>query len=184
MFSHRIDEDTELRLHHERHADELFVLVDRNRAYLWEWLPWLDGTVTADDERDFIKASLEFFGRGELLPMGIWHLGKLVGTVGFTRVNSSNRAAEIGYCISEDQQEKGLITRACTAMIAYGFNELDYNRIVIRAAVDNLPSRAVPERLGFTYEGTERQSEWHYDHFKDVAAYSMLADEWRSLEQS
>ena len=147
MFSHRIDEDTELRLHHERHADELFVLVDRNRAYLWEWLPWLDGTV------------------------------------GFTRVNSSNRAAEIGYCISEDQQEKGLITRACTAMISYGFNELDYNRIVIRAAVDNLPSRAVPERLGFTYEGTERQSEWHYDHFKDVAAYSMLADEWRSLEQ-
>ena len=39
MFSHRIDEDTELRLHHERHADELFGIVDRNRAYLWEWLP-------------------------------------------------------------------------------------------------------------------------------------------------
>ena len=28
MFSHRIDEDTELRLQHERHADELFGIVD------------------------------------------------------------------------------------------------------------------------------------------------------------
>ncbi|MCD5400692.1 MAG: GNAT family N-acetyltransferase [Dehalococcoidia bacterium] len=184
MFSHRIGEDTELCFRHERHADELFVLVDRNRAYLRKWFPWLDGTVTADDGRGLIKALLESFGRGELPLLGIWHLGKLVGTVGFTRVNSSNTAAKIGCWISEDQQGKGVITRACTAMIAYGFNELDNNRIVIRTAVDNLPSRAVPECLGFTYEGTKCQSEWHYDHFKDVAAYSMLADEWRNLEQS
>ena len=79
MFSHRIDEDIELRLHQNRYAEELFALVDRNRAYLREWLPWLDNTTTLEDERTFINASLESFARGELLPLGIWHQGSQIG---------------------------------------------------------------------------------------------------------
>lgn len=184
MLSHRIDEDTELRLHQDRHAEELFALVDRNREYLREWLPWLDSTITVEDEQAFIKASLEAFARGQLLPLGIWHQGKLAGTIGLVGIDAVGRKGEIGYWISEDQQGKGLITRACSAVLSYGFDELGLNRIIIRAAVENSRSRAVPERLGFTYEGTERQSEWHYDHFKDVAVYSMLADEWRNREHS
>ena len=184
MFSHRIDEDIELRLHQNRYAEELFALVDRNRAYLREWLPWLDNTTTLEDERTFINASLESFARGELLPLGIWHQGSLAETIGLLGINANNRQGEIGYWISEDQQGKGLITRTCAALVSYGCNELGLNRIVIRTAVKNSGSRAVPERLGFTYEGIERQSEWHYDHFKDVAVYSILAEEWRNREQS
>ncbi|MDP6454865.1 MAG: GNAT family protein [SAR202 cluster bacterium] len=184
MFSHRIDEHTELRLHHERHAEELFALVDRNREYLREWLPWVDRTTTVHVERNFIKLWSESFGRGEMMSLGLWNLGKLAGTIGFTGVDSGNRTAEIGYWISEDQQGKGLITRSCVAVLDYGFSELNLNRIVLRAAVENTRSRAVAERLGFVFEGIERQSEWHYDHFKDIAAYSMLADEWRNREQS
>ena len=184
MFSHRIDENIELRLHQDRHAEELFSLVDRNRAYLREWLPWLDGTTTLDDESNFVMASLESFAQGEALTLGIWYQGRLAGTIGILGIKASSRKGEIGYWISEDQQGKGLITRTCAALVPYGFNELGLNRIVIRAAVANSRSRAVPERLGFTYEGTERQSEWQYDHFLDVAVYSVLADEWRYREQS
>jgi ribosomal-protein-serine acetyltransferase len=184
MFSHRIDEDIELRLLQDRYAEELFALVDRNREYLREWFPWLDGVIKVEDERKFDKKSLESFARGELLPLTIWYQGKLAGIVSLMDINASSRQGEIGYWVSEDQQGKGLVTRACAAVISYGFNELGLNRTVIRVAVDNLPSRAVPERLGFTYEGTERQSEWHHDHFKDLAVYSLLADEWRNREQS
>jgi hypothetical protein len=38
-LSIRIDEDTELRLYEERHAQEVAELVDQNRAYLRQWLP-------------------------------------------------------------------------------------------------------------------------------------------------
>ena len=34
----------------ERDADELFIIVDENRAYLREWLPWLDDVKSVDDE--------------------------------------------------------------------------------------------------------------------------------------
>jgi ribosomal-protein-serine acetyltransferase len=35
----RIDEDTDLRIYEERHAREVAEVVDRNRAYLRQWLP-------------------------------------------------------------------------------------------------------------------------------------------------
>ena len=44
MFRLKIDDDLELQLLEERHAEELFALTDENRDYLREWLPWLDNT--------------------------------------------------------------------------------------------------------------------------------------------
>jgi hypothetical protein len=35
-----IDEETQLRLHEEWYAEEYFALIERNRAYLREWMPW------------------------------------------------------------------------------------------------------------------------------------------------
>ena len=63
-------------------------------------------------------------------------------------------------------------------MIDYLIHQRGLNRIVIRARVDNGPSRAVAERLGFTHEGTERSGECLRGEFGDVATYSLLADEW------
>jgi ribosomal-protein-serine acetyltransferase len=184
MFNHQIGEDIELRLLQDRYTEELFALVDRNREYLREWMPWLDDVIKVEDERKFDKKSLESFARGELLPLTIWYRGKIAGIVSLMDTNASDRKGEIGYWVSEDQQGKDLVTRACAAVISYGFNELGLNRLVIRAAVENSRSRAVAERLGFTYEGTERQSEWHSGHFNDLAVYSLLAEEWRNREQS
>jgi ribosomal-protein-serine acetyltransferase len=53
------------------------------------------------------------------------------------------------------------------------------NRLQIRAAVDNTRSRAIPERLRFTFEGVQRQAKLLNDDFQDLAVYSMLAAEWQ-----
>ena len=55
MFCLTVDDEIKLCLREERHADELFALVDTNRIYLRDWLPWLDFNTTADDTRKFIK---------------------------------------------------------------------------------------------------------------------------------
>jgi hypothetical protein len=47
----RIDEETELRIYEERHAQEVAELVDQNRAYLRQWLPWVDNSRTVEDSR-------------------------------------------------------------------------------------------------------------------------------------
>ena len=65
-------------------------------------------------------------------------------------------------------------------MIDIGFEELGLHRIEIRAGVDNARSRAVSERLGFTYEGIEREGSRGSRGFYDLAVYSLLDREWRS----
>lgn len=61
LFKLKIDDDLELRLLEERHAEELFALTDQNRAYLREWLPWLDNNRSLSDTKEFIKNALKQF---------------------------------------------------------------------------------------------------------------------------
>jgi ribosomal-protein-serine acetyltransferase len=180
MFRYRIDEETELRLLEERHAQELFALIDQNRTYLREWLPWVDGTTSLEDTRKFIRFSLEQFARNEGFNAGIWYHSKLAGVIGHHKINWANRKTSIGYWLGVSFQGKGLMTKSCRAVVNYDLNELKLNRIEIRCAVENRKSRAIPERLGFRQEGIIRQAEWLYDHFVDLVVYGMLADEWKS----
>jgi ribosomal-protein-serine acetyltransferase len=71
------------------------------------------------------------------------------------------------------------MTEAVRALTAHAFDVWRLQRVEIRAAVGNRRSAAIPRRLGFSEEGVLRQAERHGDEFKDIAVYSLLADEWR-----
>src|SRR5512146_3581454 len=169
MFRRVLGEGVELVSLEERHAEEMFRLIDRNREHLGPWMPWLDSTLTAEDSREFIRRSRAQQAKGEALVAGIFVGGRLAGVTSFVRIDAANRSAMIGYWIGEEHQGKGLMTRACVALVEYGFGDLGLNRIVIEAATDNRRSQAVPRRLGFTLEGVERQAEWVNDRFVDLA---------------
>ncbi|MGI9180386.1 MAG: GNAT family N-acetyltransferase [Longimicrobiaceae bacterium] len=178
MFTHRIDEHTELRLLEERHAALLYALIDRNREHLRQWLPWVDASRSADGQRDFIRGALQRFAANDGLNAAIWHRGELAGVIGLHAINWPNRSTSIGYWLAASFQGKGVMTAACRALIDHALGELGLNRVEIRCATGNRRSRAIPERLGFTQEGTLRQAEWLYDRYEDLVLYSMLASEW------
>ncbi len=52
-------ETLELRQISQDDAEELTVLIDRNRPYLKEWLPWLDNSTSIRDTARFIGRSFE-----------------------------------------------------------------------------------------------------------------------------
>ena len=178
MFSHKLTEDTELRLLEERHAEELTDLTDRNREHLRAWLPWVDTDRTLEDRKNFIRGTLQQFARNQGFAAGIWHEGSLAGVIGCDPIDWENRSTELGYWLGEEYQGKGLVTAACRALVEHAFGELGLNRVVILCATENEKSCAIPERLGFRREGVRRQAEWLYDHFVDHAVYSALASEW------
>ena len=93
-------------------------------------------------------------------------------------VNQRNRNAEIGYWLGAEHQGRGLVTRACAALVSYAFDTMALHRVEIYCAPDNTRSRRVPERLGFAVEGTLRDAEWLYDHYVDNVLYAMLSTEW------
>ena len=62
MFYFRLDDDSELRLLEPRHAENLFLLTDKSRKYLREWLPWVDFTKEVSNSKEFIEGTLKQFG--------------------------------------------------------------------------------------------------------------------------
>ncbi len=179
-LTHQIDDRLALRPLKLSDADALFNLVDSNRIYLRQWLPWLDSNQTVNDSREFIRGSHERVGNSNGFVSAICYDAQLVGVVGLNYISWENRLSGIGYWLAEPYQGKGIVTRACKAVLDYAFTDLNLNRIDIRCAPQNFRSQAVAERLGLTYEGTLRDAEWLYDHFVDHRIYSMLQSEWRS----
>ena len=179
ILNMRIDDDIELRLPEESHAQELFALIDANRAYLREWLPWVDHERSVEDTRAFIRGALQQSANNEGFQMGIWYKRQLAGVIGYHALDWADRKVEIGYWLAESFQGKGLMTKACRALVGYAFDELKLHRVEIHCATNNKRSCAIPERLGFQREGVMRDAEWLYDHFVDLVVYSMLEDEWQ-----
>lgn len=60
-------------------------------------------------------------------------------------------------------------------MLHFAYNELDINRVQIKCAVGNIPSKNIPKRLGFKFEGIERDGELLVDNqFTDLELYSFI----------
>jgi ribosomal-protein-serine acetyltransferase len=178
MFIHTVDEDLQLRMLEMRDADRLYWLTDRSRSHLRKWLPWVDATQTVDDSKAFIQAALHQYASNNGGHFGIWYRGELAGVIGLHYIDWANRSTSIGYWLGEGFQGRGIMTKACRALMTFLFREYGLHRVEIRVATDNLKSRAIPERLGFRTEGCRRQAEWLYDHFVDHIIYGMLAEDW------
>ena len=115
---------------------------------------------------------------------GIWYKQNLAGMIGCHGMNFANKSTSIGYWLGEGYQGKGIMTKTTKALVEYLLTELNLNRIEIRCAENNYKSRAIPERLGFTNEGTLRETEWLYDHYVDHVVYGMLARQWKDIRNT
>ncbi len=180
MFRRKVAEGIEIRQFEEHDAEAVFRAADRNRVYLRQWLPWVDQTRSAEDVRGFIQRALEQYHANEGPNTGIWIEGELAGSLGCHRIDWPNRSCSIGYWIDEGRQRRGIITRCCTVLLDYLFDEAGLHRVVIQCGTGNARSGAVPARLGFTRESVAREAEWVNDRWVDLVVWSMLADEWRA----
>jgi len=178
MFRKTIHEGVELRLLEERNADEVFAVVDRNREYLGQWLPWVEGSRSPADVKAFIGRARRQFAANEGFHLAIWQADRLVGMVGLKPINWADSKVEIGYWLDAEAQGRGLITMACRAVIDHLFDELELNRVEIRVALGNAASLAVARRLGAVSEGIERESFRIQGRLVDIERFAILRREW------
>jgi ribosomal-protein-serine acetyltransferase len=173
-----LDSDLRIRVLQEDDAEELFRVVDSNRAHLREWLPWLDECTSVSHQREFIRTTLLQNEQGRGFVCSIAHSGQMAGVVGYHPIKWSNRSVEVGYWLARDEMGKGIMTRCCRFLVGHAFSVLDLNRVAIPVAVENWRSRAIPERLGFRMEGTIQDAEWLYDRYVTHALYAGVKRDW------
>lgn len=165
-------------------APRVYAEIDRSRAHLREWLPWVDAAVNSRQTRAHLRDSIDGFARGEGFSLGLLDGETFVGMIGFHAFDMANRLTSVGYWLGQAYGGKGRMTRAVIAACNYAFKERGINRVTIRCATGNRRSRAIPERLGFVHEGCQREAEWLYGQPVDLEIYGILAREWADLSRA
>jgi RimJ/RimL family protein N-acetyltransferase len=161
--------------------DAIWAVASGERDRLGEWMPWVEATTSIDVQRVWLeKVVAEPEG---LDGCGIFVGGELAGGVGLSW-DPYGISGEIGYWVRHPFEGRGLVTKAAHEFTRLAFEHVGLNRVVIRAGVGNLRSRAVAERLGYLQESVERGGGRGLGGFYDIVVYALLADEWRSRAET
>ena len=154
---------------------DIFNTIISQREYPGEWLPFVEFTKELKDTEIFVRSVVDAPEDKREFVFVIHFDGQFAGLAGFKSIDKDNKKTEIGYWLSEGFQKKGLMTESVKYLIKFAFEELDINRIQIKCAVGNTPSSNIPKKLGFKFEGIEREGELFPDgSFKDLEIYSLL----------
>jgi ribosomal-protein-serine acetyltransferase len=172
-----VTDECQLRLLEEADSEELYRVIDGNRAYLARWMPWA-AAQTRETTIEFIRATRRQAAADDGFQAALVCDGAIIGIAGFHSVNWQHGSTTIGYWLDEQHQGRGLMTRAVRALVDLAFVEWGLHRVEIRVATNNDRSRAIPERLGFREEGVQREAEQIGERYNDLAVYGLLAREW------
>ena len=139
-------------------------------------------------EREPLETQLDYIRKGlsnYRISFKMWDMVRLeddqvIGALGYHSWYEKHRRAEIGYAVHEPYRRQGYMTEALQAVIDYGFNEMDLNRIEALVGPDNEASLKLVKDLGFQKEGYLKQ------HFNmdgvlvDSIFFALLRSDYRS----
>lgn len=165
----------------ESEAPALWQAIDRARAHLGEWLPWVSFYQSEDDARAFIRHAAARRHSREDFNLGIIHRasGEVLGGTGFHIRNWSVGAFEIGYWIRPESQGQGYVSEAVQLLSTFLFDAWDANRVMIRCDSRNERSANVARRLGFVYEGTFRHDILDtHGQPRDTMVFALIRDDY------
>jgi ribosomal-protein-alanine N-acetyltransferase len=108
---------------------------------------------------------------------------RVLGLCGLHDWNRRHRRASLGYDLARSHWGQGIATEAVRAVLRFGFEQWNLNRIEAITVVDNDRSIRLLERLGFHREGVRRGYSLEEDgHFHGSALYGLLRSEYVPCE--
>lgn len=135
---------------------------------------------TIEVSRTVLSHWMDLYSSSQVAPWGVEHKRdrKLIGTCGFVYWSLRSARAEIGYALSRKYWGRGYTTEAVRAVIAFGYNTMELNRIEARCDPLNVASARVLEKVGMKFEGVLRQQLVAKGVYVDRKMYSILRAEW------
>ncbi|MCW3123659.1 MAG: alanine acetyltransferase [Flavipsychrobacter sp.] len=109
--------------------------------------------------------------------------GIVLGRGGFHNWYAMHRRAELGYAMDSDYgKRKGYMTEAVTAILKYGFEHMDLNRVEAYVGRHNEPSLKIVKGHGFTQEGILREHFCKNDVIEDSVCFGLLLNEYEQAK--
>lgn len=168
-----------IRCYEPADARKMYTAITGSLEHLRPWVPWAR---QEPKELEWMEGFIRRFrGQFDLGQDAVFGIFNKTGTEQIGGTGLHNRigkdAREIGYWINVRHINQGYATEAVKALIRVAFDIERLARLEIRCAPDNLPSRRIPQRLGFRHELTLK------DHFTDLHGHPMDTMVWALSKQ-
>ena len=171
----KVDTDIELRLLKQSDSIDIYNTIDSQRDYLGKWLPFVELTKKECNTKNFVSSIVNAHEDNFEFVFTIRKQDEFVGLVGFKSTDKLNKKTEIGYWLSKYYQKQGIVTKSVVKLCEFAFEKQGINRIQIKCALENKASSNIPEKLGFKFEGMEREGELLSGNvFTDLNIFSKL----------
>ena len=156
---------------------EFYALIDRNRLRLRDYFPVTTATIiNLDACFKYLDNKLDQANKKEHFTFVIEDVNQqLRGLFFIKNIDWRVPKAELAYFIDKMLEGKGIMTSALGAVVDYGFNYLQINKLFLLTATDNLPSRKIAEKNRFQLEGILRSNfKLCSGELTDMAYYGLL----------
>lgn len=97
-----------------------------------------------------------------------------IGNISVVGIDNKVDAAIMGYCMSRAHWGKGIMAEALTAVIAFLFDQVGFNRVEADHDPNNPASGRVMEKSGMRHEGILRQAGRSNQGIIDVSRWAIL----------
>lgn len=140
----------------------------------------LEPFTTIEEALEEISWYQSIFEKGTGIRWGITlkEQGEVIGSCGFLNRATQHYRAEIGTELSQDHWGQGIASEAFEAVIRYGFETLQLQRIEALIEPPNTSSQKLAEKHGFIREGLLRNYEFTCGKFDDLYMYSLLKQDF------
>jgi len=107
-----------------------------------------------------------------------------IGQIAIFLIDHKNHFCEIEYCIGSLFQKRGYCSEAVRVVIDYAFKKINIHKMQVCHKENNMASKGVIEKCGFTYEGMMRDYFFIDGGYVSRLSYSMLRSEWEKQTAS
>lgn len=123
----------------------------------------------------YLKTVDSFYKRAKFYDWGIVckENGMLIGTCGFSEIDTENDSAEVGYVLNREYWGRGIAAEALKEVIQFGFEVLGLHRIEARYMTQNSRSVRVLEKCGMKFEGELADAIKVKGSFKTIGIYAI-----------
>lgn len=154
-------------------APEIFALRCSKEAMQFIGRPLAE---TLDDALQYIQKLTDNLQQNEGVTWGIClkNDSKLMGTIGFWKIDKDNYRAEIGYMLHPLHHRKGYMQEAIAATLDYGFTTMMLHSVEANINPANEASKKILEKNMFVQEALFRENYYYNGQFLDSHIYSLL----------
>jgi ribosomal-protein-alanine N-acetyltransferase len=167
------------------HKDDAAAIYDyASNEQVTKYVLWETHQSIKDSEA-FLAFALNKYDERDVSPWAIElkRNERMIGTVDFVWWKPKDKTAELGYVLSEPYWGQGIMTEAVNALVEFGFNNMELERIQAKCIAENLSSARVMEKAGLIYEGTHRRAIYVKGAHRDFKVYAIIREDYEQKHQ-